>query len=130
MNKFTRSSYFIYQTRRSFALVRGVGKGGTISEYNLDIDDSAINRIKKLTKSDPVKYSSLRILVEGGGCAGFSYAFKMTGEENSQEEDQLEFCTNGVKILSDALTLEMINGSKIVYKEEMIRSAFEVTENP
>ena len=54
----------------------------------------------------------------------------MTGEENSQEEDQLEFCTNGVKILSDALTLEMINGSTIVYKEEMIRSAFEVTENP
>ena len=80
MNMSTRLRYFIYQTRRSFALVRGVGKGGTISEYCLDIDDSAINRIKKLTKVDPVKYSSLRILVEGGGCAGFSYAFSMMGD--------------------------------------------------
>ena len=32
--------------------------------------------------------------------------------------------------MSDAITLEMINGSRIVYKEEMIRSAFEVTDNP
>ena len=46
----------INQSRRAFALVRGVGKGGTISEYNLDIDDSAVNRIKKLIKSDPVKF--------------------------------------------------------------------------
>jgi Fe-S cluster assembly iron-binding protein IscA len=40
------------------------------------------------------------------------------------------FERDGVKIISDALTLEMISGSKIVYKEEMIRSAFEVVENP
>ena len=40
------------------------------------------------------------------------------------------FERDGVKIISDSLTLEMISGSKIVYKEEMIRSAFEVVDNP
>ena len=35
-----------------------------------------------------------------------------------------------MKVVSDEMTLEMINGSKIEYKEEMIRSAFEITENP
>jgi Fe-S cluster assembly iron-binding protein IscA len=35
-----------------------------------------------------------------------------------------------VSVVSDELTLDMISGSKIVYKEEMIRSAFEVVDNP
>lgn len=49
---------------------------------------------------------------------------------NNIEPDDLVFESNGVRVISDELTLEMINGSKIVYKEEMIRSAFEVVENP
>ena len=70
-------------------------------------------------------------MVEGGGCAGFQYAFSMIGAQQQQSDDnQVLFERDGVKIISDALTLEMISGSKIVYKEEMIRSAFEVVENP
>lgn len=70
-------------------------------------------------------------MVEGGGCAGFQYAFSMIGAQQLQSDDnQVLFERDGVKIISDALTLEMISGSKIVYKEEMIRSAFEVVENP
>lgn len=40
------------------------------------------------------------------------------------------FETEGIKVYSDEMTLGMINGSKIVYKTEMIRSGFEVAENP
>ena len=70
-------------------------------------------------------------MVEGGGCAGFQYAFSMIGAQQPQsDENQVLFEKDGVKIISDALTLEMISGSKIVYKEEMIRSAFEVVDNP
>jgi iron-sulfur cluster assembly 2 len=50
--------------------------------------------------------------------------------EKSINNDDLVFEKDSVKVISDELTLEMINGSKIVYKEEMIRSAFEVVENP
>lgn len=50
--------------------------------------------------------------------------------EKSINNDDLVFEKESVKVISDELTLEMINGSKIVYKEEMIRSAFEVVENP
>ena len=35
-----------------------------------------------------------------------------------------------MRVISDEMTLEMINGSTIEYKEEMIRSAFEVSDNP
>ena len=40
------------------------------------------------------------------------------------------FERDGVTVVSDEMTLDMINGSKIMYKEEMIRSAFEVVNNP
>jgi len=42
----------------------------------------------------------------------------------------LIFERDGVQIFSDVVTLEMINGSSIEYKEEMIRSSFEVVGNP
>lgn len=42
----------------------------------------------------------------------------------------MKFEKDGVTIISDEMTLDMISGSKIVYKEEMIRSAFEVVDNP
>ena len=45
-------------------------------------------------------------------------------------DDFLLFERDGVAILSDELTLDMINGSTIEYVEEMIRSAFEITDNP
>ena len=45
-------------------------------------------------------------------------------------EDALIFERDGVKILSDEMTLDMINGSTVEYVEEMIRSAFEITDNP
>lgn len=35
-----------------------------------------------------------------------------------------------MQVVSDEMTLEMINGAQIVYKTEMIRSGFEVAENP
>ena len=72
--------------KRNLALVKGYDKTG-VSEYALDIDDSAVNRIKKLNRIDPLKYQHLRIIVEGGGCAGFQYAFSMVGAEAGNEEN-------------------------------------------
>ena len=50
-------------------------------KFSLAIEDSAVNRIKKLQKVNAEKYWGLRILVEGGGCAGFQYAFDMISEQ-------------------------------------------------
>ena len=76
--------------------------------------------------------------MEGGGCAGFQYAFDMIEwlkakadvEANSNSMETLIFERDGVKVVSDVMTLEMINGSSIEYREEMIRSSFEVVDNP
>ena len=93
-------------------------------------------RMDVLQMKDKQRYAVLKILVEGGGCSGFSYDFDVISDEQSEKlisemEDVLLFThPRGMRILSDQLTMEMINGSTIEYVQEMIRSAFEVTENP
>ena len=79
---------------------------------------------------DPTKYGCLRILVEGGGCSGFQYNFDIIPLEEIDGEEGIIFEKDGIKVVSDEMTLEMINGSTIEYKDEMIRSSFEVTNNP
>jgi iron-sulfur cluster assembly accessory protein len=70
-------------------------------------------------------------MVEGGGCAGFQYKFDMLpADKATAGPDSIVFERDGVKVVSDLVTLEMINGSSIEYKEEMIRSSFEVVGNP
>uniref|UniRef100_A0A7S3MLV2 Core domain-containing protein n=1 Tax=Favella ehrenbergii TaxID=182087 RepID=A0A7S3MLV2_9SPIT len=92
-------------------------------------------RVKFLQLKDPELYAALKILVVGGGCSGFSYEFDVISKTElasapAEMEDYLLFERDGLSIVSDSLTLDMINGSTIEYVEEMIRSAFEVTENP
>ena len=92
-------------------------------------------RIKFLQHKDKTRYAVLKILVEGGGCSGFSYNFDVISEAKMAEEliateDALVFERNGVKVFSDQMTLELINGSTVEYVQEMIRSAFEITANP
>ena len=78
-------------------------------------------RMDVLQMKDKQRYAVLKILVEGGGCSGFSYDFDVISDEQSEKlisemEDVLLFThPRGMRILSDQLTMEMINGSTIEY---------------
>ena len=67
-------------------------------------------------------------MVEGGGCSGYQYIFKMEGTINS--EDDLIFDNEGSKVLIDKLSLPFLEGAIIDFKETMIRAAFTISENP
>ena len=79
---------------------------------------------KQITKiiSEQGKNSYFRISVEGGGCSGFKYNFSFDGKI---EENDIVF--NNAIIDKDSL--EIINGSVVNYKKEMIGSSFTI-ENP
>ena len=87
-----------------------------LEQFSLVIADSAVMRVKFLQHKDKDRYGVLKILVEGGGCSGFSYNFDVISDAQMEEcaeemEDMLVFERDGMKILSDEMTLEMINGS-------------------
>ena len=72
-------------------------------------------------------YKYLKIEVDSGGCSGFQYNIEMS---DTIRDSDITFVKDDVTVIVDEITLEMIKGSTIDYKEEMIRSAFEVKDNP
>jgi len=89
-------------------------------EKKLEFTDSAKNQIEKITKSEKKKY--FRIAVQGGGCSGFKYNFSF--------DDKIE--SNDVlfnKTVIDKQSLDIIAGSIVDYKKEMIGDSFSI-KNP
>ena len=83
--------------------------------------DQAIKQINKIVlENSPKKY--FRISVLGGGCSGFKYNF--TFDDNMQKDDIIFN-----KTIIDKSSLNIINGSTIDFKKEMIGDSF-VINNP
>ena len=89
-------------------------------EKKLEFTDSAKNQIEKITKSDEKKY--FRISVQGGGCSGFKYNFSF---DNKIQKDDILFN----KTLIDKQSLDIIEGSTIDFKKELIGESFSIN-NP
>ena len=89
-------------------------------EKKLNFTDQALNQINLITKGDNKKY--FRITVQGGGCSGFKYNF---GFDSKTNEDDIIFG----KAIIDNSSLEIISGSVVDFKKEMIGESF-VIDNP
>ena len=89
-------------------------------EKKLEFTDSAKNQIEKITKSQEKKY--FRISVQGGGCSGFKYNFSF---DDKIEKDDILFN----KAVIDKQSLDIIAGSTVDFKKEMIGESFSIN-NP
>lgn len=72
------------------------------------------------------KPAILRLAVEGGGCSGFQYRF---GLADTIESDDVAVERDGVKLVVDTVSLDLVRGSAVDYVEDLGGSAFKVT-NP
>lgn len=72
------------------------------------------------------KPAILRLSVEGGGCSGFQYKF---GLADAPEGDDLVVETDGVALVVDAVSLDLVAGAEVDYVESLGGAAFRVT-NP
>ena len=89
-------------------------------EKKLEFTERAKNQIKKITKSEEKKY--FRIAVQGGGCSGYKYNFSF---DNKLEKDDILFDLT----IIDKASLEIISGSTVDFKKEMIGESFTIN-NP
>jgi iron-sulfur cluster insertion protein len=89
------------------------------------LTDSAASRVSAIAIKLG-KPAILRLAVEGGGCSGFQYRF---GLAESVEDDDAVTEHDGVRLVVDATSLDLIAGSAVDYVESLGGAAFRVT-NP
>ena len=65
----------------------------------------------------------LRLSVDGGGCAGFSYSFAL-GDPAPHDARSV---TDGVTLVVDPISLDLVAGSAVDYVEDLGGAAFKVT---
>ena len=89
-------------------------------EKKLNFTKEAEEQINKITLGEEKKF--FRIIVQGGGCSGFKYNF---GFDKKTNKDDIIF--NNAII--DKTSLDIISGSVVDFKKEMIGESFVIT-NP
>lgn len=89
-------------------------------EKKLNFTEQALNQINVITKDQDKKF--FRITVQGGGCSGFKYNF---GFDTKTNDDDVVFG----KAIIDRSSLDIISGSVVDFKKEMIGESF-VIDNP
>ena len=93
-------------------------------DNKIEITKSAQDHIHKILLNEKSQF--FRITVLGGGCAGFQYKFDFSEKIN---DDDILFDYSNAKILIDKISIELIQGSKIDYVNELIGSSFKIS-NP
>ncbi|MBD1172820.1 iron-sulfur cluster assembly accessory protein [Pelagibacterales bacterium SAG-MED05] len=87
----------------------------------IEFTDRAKEEIEKIINEDQLK-KFFRISVKGGGCSGFKYDFSF---DNKIDNKDIVFG----KAIIDITSLDIISGSTIDFKKEMIGESF-VINNP
>jgi iron-sulfur cluster insertion protein len=96
-----------------------------VSEPQITLTENAAARVAWIAERQE-KPSILRLSVDGGGCAGFTYRFELA---DSLGEDDTVVETDGVKLVVDSVSLDLVKGSAVDFVEDLGGAAFRVT-NP
>jgi iron-sulfur cluster assembly accessory protein len=96
-----------------------------VNEPDISLTPSAAKRVAWIAGRQE-KPAILRLSVDGGGCAGFTYKFDLA--TSAQTGDAIAE-TDGVKLVVDPISLELVKGSAVDFVEELGGAAFKVT-NP
>ncbi|MGN6590914.1 MAG: HesB/IscA family protein, partial [Sphingomicrobium sp.] len=96
-----------------------------MTEPQISLTESAAKRVAWIAERQS-KPAILRLAVDGGGCAGFTYKFELAPEAAS---DDAITETGGVKLVVDPISLELVKGSAVDFVEDLGGASFRVT-NP
>jgi len=100
---------------------RTVEEGGSL----VSLTPAAAVKIRALMEED-ADVSVLRVAIEGGGCSGFQYGL---GFDHGAQEGDLEFESEGVKVVVDPFSAPYLRGARVDYLETIQESGFKI-DNP
>jgi len=95
----------------------------------IQVTDKAAARIHQILAKQtgtPSGSGGLRLAVQGGGCSGFSYVFKIDTRERPTDH---VFPAGDAKVLIDPKSFVYLDGLTLDYQESLMQSGF-VIHNP
>ena len=92
----------------------------------MKLETGAITKLREILAEENNPNVMLRVFVQGGGCAGFSYGFTLDEDQN---EDDFDFAFEEIKVLVDSMSWQYLQGASIDYKEDLMNANF-VINNP
>ena len=101
------------------------GMSDTVTLNSIGLTSSAAARVAAIAAKQD-KPAVLRLSVDGGGCAGFQYVFGLT---DAPADDDIRAERDGVTLLVDPISLDLVRGCSVDYVESLGGAAFKV-ENP
>lgn len=92
---------------------------------DIALSSAAAARVARIAEKQG-KPAMLRLSVEGGGCAGFQYKFDLA---EAIEDGDSVVETDGVSLVVDDVSLDLVRGSIVDFVESLGGAAFQV-RNP
>jgi iron-sulfur cluster insertion protein len=100
--------------------------GIALGERRIVVSESAARRVAFLRTQEDAAGAFLRIAVSGGGCSGFQYGFSF---DDSRQDGDVVFERDGVQVIVDDVSLDLLNGAEIDFVEDMMGASFQI-KNP
>ena len=96
-----------------------------MTQADISLTSAAAARVAAIA-SRQHKPAILRLSVDGGGCSGFQYKF---GFADAPDAADLVVETDGVRLVVDDVSLDLVRGASVDYVESLGGASFKV-ENP
>jgi iron-sulfur cluster insertion protein len=90
------------------------------------LTEEAKVRIGELLAEENNPNIKLRMFVQGGGCAGFSYGFAF---DEDQTDDDFMFEAGSYSVLVDSMSIQYLENAVVDYKDDLDGSRFSI-QNP
>jgi iron-sulfur cluster insertion protein len=92
----------------------------------ITITEAAQTKIAEVLSEESDPKMRLRMFIQGGGCAGFSYGFAIDDEHN---EDDFEVPAGASSVLVDSMSIQYLQGSVVDYIDDLNGARFSIS-NP
>tara|TARA_B100002051_G_scaffold232559_1_gene231296 strand:+ start:615 stop:974 length:360 start_codon:yes stop_codon:yes gene_type:complete len=105
-----------------------MSKTSNKNEKNISLSNSAINQFKKIL-IDEDKNSFVRLLVDSGGCSGFSYKFSVDKTIDNLNDIIILEEENKNIFVTDKISFNYLKNSSVDWVESLTNSQFTIS-NP
>ncbi len=92
----------------------------------INLSQVAADKLRQVLAEKNLTGYGLRVFISGGGCSGFQYGMAF---ENTTEEGDYVFDTNGVRVYLDSASAMYLDGASVDYVDSLMGGGFRI-ENP